>query len=214
MFYVKPNNMSAKVNRILLAAFAAVLFISAAAAPAEAQTDRAREIRTLLEQRDRQIKGLLGTKTTFTAQERQNVAELINGVIDFEAMAATALGTHWTGLTAQQRKDFVDVFSQIVRNQSLSDLDIYRTRVTYGQVTVEGNNARAVTQVTYKEVPATVEYTLGFKNGQWYVTDIILDDVSTAQGYARSFQSVVRRNGFDALMTSLRRKLDQVTAAS
>ena len=37
-------------------------------------------------------------------------------------------------------------------------------------------------------------------------------DVSTTAGYARSFQAVVRKRGFDTLMKSLDKKLEQVRA--
>jgi phospholipid transport system substrate-binding protein len=36
--------------------------------------------------------------------------------------------------------------------------------------------------------------------------------VSTAEGYARSFQTVVQQRGFETLMKSLRKKRDEVTA--
>jgi len=37
--------------------------------------------------------------------------------------------------------------------------------------------------------------------------------VSTAESYARSFQTVVRKRGFEALMTSLRKKRNEVTTS-
>ena len=64
----------------------------------------------------------------------------------------------------------------------------------------------------YKNVPTEVVYLLGLKDDQWRVRDIVLDDVSTADGYARSFQTVVRKRGFDALMESLTRKLDSMSS--
>ena len=199
------------VNRALTLLFAALVFAGVYAVPAQGQ-DRAAEVRTLLEQRDRQVKSVLDGKQTITNQQREQLKEVINDNIDFQAMSKAALGPHWDGLTAQQQTEFVNTFSEIVRHQSLSNLDIYRAKVTYGDVEVNGNTARAVTTVAYKEVPAKVEYALTYHNGTWHVQDIILDDVSTVAGYARSFQTVVRKRGFDALMASLQKKLDQVKA--
>jgi phospholipid transport system substrate-binding protein len=48
--------------------------------------------------------------------------------------------------------------------------------------------------------------------GGWHVTDVSIDDVSTVEGYARSFQSMIRKRGFDALMQRLREKLAEVEA--
>ena len=200
------------LNRILSLVLAGFVLAGAFALPTRAQ-DGPAQIRTMLEQRDQQIKALLGTRKTFTDDQRAQLKRVINDVIDFEAMGRAALGPHWGKLTEAQRTNFVNVFSEIVRAQSLSDLDIYRTNVTYGKITVDGDSAHVLTTVTYKDTPTKVEYALGYRDGTWRVDDIILDDVSTTAGYARSFQSVVRKKGFDALMTSLQKKLDQVTAS-
>jgi phospholipid transport system substrate-binding protein len=188
----------------MVAVFAAGLFASDVLAQ-----DRTAEVRTMLEQRDRQIKTLLGTRTTFTQQQRDQLKSMINDVIDFEAMGRTALGTHWDGLTPAQRREFTSVFAEVVRLQSMSDLEIYRARVNYDRFNVQGNQAHVFTTTNLRNVQARVEYKMTFRDGQWRINDIILDDVSTADGYARSFQSVIRRRGFEGLMTSLNRRLEQ-----
>lgn len=193
------------LNRTFPILLAAVLMLGVAV-QAQAQ-DRAREIRQLLEQRDRQIKTLLGDKKTLTDKQRDELKVVINDGIDFEAMGRQALGEHWNPLSAAQRKAFVDVFSEIVRNQSLSNLDVYRAKVTYDKIDVKANTARVKTTTLYKDVPTRVDYVMGLTKEGWRVQDIVLDDVSTAEGYARSFQTVVRKRGFDALMTSLQKKL-------
>ena len=176
--------------------------------------DQSAEIRALLEDRDREVKNLLGNQDTFTETQRTELKSLINDVIDFEAMSEIALGRHWNDLTAAQRTEFVEVFSEIVRAQSLSDLEVYRAAVTYEEINVVGDSAYVRTKTVYKEVPAKVEYILGLRNDQWSAQDIILDEVSTAEGYARSFQSVIRKKGFDALMKSLYKKRDKMNASS
>ena len=183
--------------------------------PAQAQSqNRSEEIRELLTERDRQLKAALGQKESFTDEQRQRIKELINGIIDFRHMAQVALGPHWEELTPEQRANFVDVFSQIVRAQSLSDLGVYRSQVTYENIEVEGDSARVVTSTVYKDTPTKVEYIMEHGEDGWQAYDIILDDVSTAQGYARSFQTVIRKRGFDTLMSSLNKKLDRVNTNS
>ncbi len=201
------------MHKLLSAILCSLLLLGFFVSPASAQ-DRSKEIRTLMEQRDREIKALIGSKKTFTEQQRSQLKNMINGVIDFEAMGRSALGPHWNKLTPAQRTDFVNVFSEIVRAQSLADVDMYRTQVAYKKISVQGDSAYVETQVTYKNVPAKVNYDMGYKGGKWRVEDIVLDNVSTTAGYARSFQAVVRKRGFDALMTSLRKKLQQVNTAA
>ena len=196
---------------------AGLLLVSLIALPVQAQTsDSAQEeIRQLLQQRDQEIKRVLGDRDTFTEAQREQLKALVNDDLDFRAMSRTALGPFWDDLMPAQRKEFVDVFSDIVRAQSLSDLGVYRSKVTYDSITVEGDSARVVTTTVYRDTPTEVIYAMSRTDeGSWDVDDIILDGVSTAEGYARSFQTVMRKKGFDPLMKSLRKKRDKMQASS
>jgi len=94
----------------------------------------------------------------------------------------------------------------------MGDLGVYNSAVTYDQIEVQGDSAFARTQTEYEGRTTPVEYVLERRGGEWRAEDIIVDGVSTAEGYARSFQTVVRQHGFDRLMKSLRKKRDEVTA--
>ncbi len=197
----------------IISALILLLIVSGLSTTAVAQSqDGASEIQQLLEERDDEIKRVLGDSDRLSDAQREQLKDVINQGIDFEGMARFALGSFWNETTRQQRDEFVDVFSQIVRTQSLSNLDVYRSTVTYEDVTVDGDSAHVTTTTVYDGVPTEVRYAMARKDGEWRVQDIILDDVSTAEGYARSFQTVIRKRGFDALMTSLNKKLQSMTS--
>ena len=168
------------------------------------------EIRTMLENRDQQIKEILRGTDDYTTEQREELKTLINGVIDFRAMGQVALGPFWEDLGEAEQGEFIDVFRDIVRAQSLSDLEVYNSRVTFDEITVEGDSAYVRTTTEYQGTKTPVEYMLEREGDEWLAEDIVVDGVSTAEGYARSFQTVVRKRGFDALMTSLKKKREQV----
>jgi len=168
------------------------------------------EIRTMLENRDQQIKEILRGTDDYTTEQREELKTLINGVIDFRAMGQVALGPFWEDLSEAEQGEFIDVFRDIVRAQSLSDLEVYNSRVTFDAITVEGDSAYVHTTTEYQGTKTPVEYMLEREGDEWLAEDIVVDGVSTAEGYARSFQTVVRKRGFDALMTSLKKKREQV----
>ncbi len=178
---------------------------------AQSQQSTRAEIRQMLEDRDQQIKSILSGDEDYTQEQRARLKELINGVIDFRVMGRTALGPHWDDLSADQRTEFVDVFQDVVRAQSMGDLDVYNSTVTYEEITVQGDSAYVRTITEYEGTRTPVEYVLKRRNDKWKAEDIIVDDVSTAEGYARSFQTVVRKRGFEALMKSLRKKREETT---
>lgn len=177
------------------------------AAPAFAQGDG---IEAMLRARDAEIKAIIGTNTAVSDAQRDRLRDVVNGVIDFEAMSRAALGPYWTELTPTQRTDFAEVFAAVVRAQSLANLDLYRARVTYGDVDVDGSSAVAHTTARSGDVDAAVDYALVRKGDTWHVTDIVIDGTSTVTGYANSFQSLMRKRGVEAgyekLMASLRKR--------
>lgn len=189
----------------------ALLLAFLVALPAQAQP--ADEIAQMLRQRDRQIKAIVGTSGTPTEAQRERLRAVVNEAIDFEGMAELALGDYWGRLSAAQQREFVEAFSGVVRAQSLADLEPYRGTVTYGAIEVDGDRAVAHTTTRLRDASAPVDYVLRRRDGEWRITNVIIDGTGTAEGYATSFQRVLRRDGLDAgfekLMQSLRRRLER-----
>ena len=182
-----------------------LIFIGLICAVQATAQDAETDVRSFLQQRDRDIKAAIAKMDGDPTQE-ELVRSLVNDGIDFSEMARRALGEHDAGLTGEQRAEYVDTFQAIVRAQSLSDLTIYNAAVSFGHVNVSDAQAHVYThaEVDGKQIP--VEYLLHNKSGTWRLYDIILDGVGTVEGYAVSFQSVIRKRGFDHLMNSLRKK--------
>lgn len=165
------------------------------------------QLRQMLEERDSQIKTLLGPKgSDYSQEQRDDIKEIINGIIDFRSMAAYALDETYNTISTEEREEFVSLFSTIVRDQSMNRLDIYRADVEYDEITIDGNEALVKTIATLDNTRIPVDYTLKNDEGEWVITDMIIDRVSTAESYNRQFQSIIRQRGFDALLQSLRRR--------
>ncbi len=165
------------------------------------------QIQELLEERDDQIKTLLGPKgSEYTEGQRDQLKEIINGVIDFEAMAKEALGTTFDTISTEYRTEFVDLFATIVRDQSLNKLDIYRAEITYQSIEMDGDQARVETLAQLENVRTPVNYEMEFKSEEWVIVDMEVDDVSTASSYNRQFQRIIKQKGFESLLESLRKR--------
>ncbi|MGM0547271.1 MAG: ABC transporter substrate-binding protein [Bacteroidota bacterium] len=166
-------------------------------------------VRGLLDERDHQIKELMGPKgTEYTQEQRDQLKDIINGVIDYRAMAQQALQETYDTLSTDERAEFVDLFSTIIRDQSLNKLDIYRADVKYEQIKVEDSSAIVKTVAELEKVRTPVTYEMKYRQDdeQWVVTDMIIDDVSTAASYQRQFQNVIRKKGYDSLLETLRKR--------
>ncbi|MDR8391132.1 ABC transporter substrate-binding protein [Aliifodinibius sp. S!AR15-10] len=184
-----------------------VLFIGSSVSVAAQKDSTA--IRNLLEQRDDEIKDLLGPKgTEYTPEKRQKLKDIINGVIDYSAMAQHALQETYDTLTTEQRTEFIDYFSTIIRDQSLNKLDIYRADVSYNTIKVNGDSAFVNTTAVLENVRTPVSYDMYYKTDgkQWVITDMTIDDVSTADSYQRQFQNIIRKRGYAYLVNTLKKR--------
>lgn len=191
---------------IILALF--TVSLSGLVHTAEAQKSK-EGIKQLLMDRDQEIKTLLGPEgTEYTQEQRQQLKNIINGVIDYSTIAQQALQETYNEISDAQREEFIDLFSTIIRDQSLNKLDIYRADVVYRSIELNGNNAVVNTMATRKNVRTPVIYEMQYRSGagQWVVTDFSIDDVSTANSYQRQFQNIIRKKGFDSLMETLRKR--------
>ena len=198
--------MKKSINYLFIALF--VIGISGVMQNGYAQKSEA-DVKQLLEERDQEIKTILGPEgTEYSQQQRQKLKDVINGVIDYSAMARYALQDTYTEISPAQQDEFIDLFSTIIRDHSLNQLDIYRADVNYRSIDIDGNDAVVRTMATRKDIRKEVVYELHYEGSDsgWVVTDFIIDDVSTADSYQRQFQNIIRKKGFESLMETLRKR--------
>ena len=196
--------------RYLKNTFIYVIIVSALFSTAASAQHSPTEIKSLLTERDQEIKTLLGPEgTEYTDQQREELKEIINGVIDFDAMAKTALEETYDTISADTRTEFVDLFSTIIRDQSLTKLEIYRAKITYNDISIDGDKALVKTTAELDEVRTPVDYRMRYDGVEWVITDMSIDDVYTAESYNNQFQRIIAKRGFDALMKSLRKRANR-----
>ena len=169
--------------------------------------DGPEDIKQMLESRDNEIKELLGPSgNDFSQEQRDRLKDIINGIIYYPAMAKVALGDTYDEIKDETREEFVDLFATMIRDNSLNRLDIYRADVNYTDISVNGDVATVNTTAQLEDVRTSVDYKMEVIDNEWRITDMSIDDVSTAESYNRQFQSIIRKRGFDALLESLRRR--------
>jgi len=167
------------------------------------------EVIAFIISRDQEIKDAVQEMDSdSTLQDKAQ--SLINDQIDFEKMGQRSLGHYYEDLSTEEKMEYIDVFGQIVRSQSMSDLSVYKAPITIESVTVNEDLASVKTFVEIDGTTLDVVYRLHQKLDSWWVYDIIIDDVGTVDGYSASFQTYVRKRGFDAFMKSLHKRLDAI----
>lgn len=172
--------------------------------------DAASDVRSLMESRDQQIKQLLGPEgTSYSSTQRDELKDIVNGIIDFTEMAKTALEVTYDTISVAERTEFVQLFSSIIRDQSLANLDIYRASVSYERIKGSNDSIYVETLAEWDNIRTPVHYIMSKSTGKWRIEDMSIDDVFTAASYNKQFQRIIRSRGFDYLMTTLRKRAER-----
>lgn len=185
-----------------------LIFANTVSLPFDNGTEQ--KIQSILEERDQQIKELLGPEgTDYTDAQRDRLRNIVNDMMDYREMARFALADTFDELEPEEQEEFVGLFSQIIRDQSLRQLNIYRAEVIYEDIEVSDDSATVTTTAILEDNRIPVLYRMKQKEDEWVITDMSIDDAWTAESYRRSFRNIIRRRGFEALLKSLRKKVEK-----
>ncbi len=149
-------------------------------------------------------------------QRRRQMRDLLAAHFDFAEMARSALGTHWRGLAADQRKRFVDSFTAFVEYDFLNKIEIYRdlTFQFMKEIPTAPGYAQVNTRVQQPgKDPATMNFALKHDGSQWKVIDVMINGLSMISGDRTQFGLVIDNLGFDALMNDLQAKQTELEAS-
>ncbi|MFQ5890540.1 MAG: phospholipid-binding protein MlaC [Gemmatimonadota bacterium] len=145
-----------------------------------------------------------------SADAKEKLKDIINGLMDFRELSRRALAKHWEERTEEERTEFVDVFRQLIRNSSVKKLSIYRAdSVTYAEPTIRGDKAD-VTTIAYKgRKTVEIVYRMHKVGGAWKAYDMVIDGASTARTYRDSFYKEIAKSSYREMYEKLVRKLKE-----
>ncbi|MFA6108171.1 MAG: ABC transporter substrate-binding protein [Candidatus Latescibacterota bacterium] len=170
-----------------------------------------------LRARDAEIQRILAEAPgdSLSGPLRTRLKEQINAAFDFRELSRLALGTNWEGRAEAEREHFVRTFSGIVQERNFdSFVRYYREgRFNYREEKVEGKKAEVRAAVPLKKEEVSVTYRLHLVNGQWRVYDLVIDDVSTAEGNRRQYARYLEKNPYEKLIDQLDRQLARLLNA-
>ena len=148
----------------------------------------------------------LKTKET---ERRLAVRRIANEVFDFEETAKRSLGRHWQDRSAEERQEFVRLFTELIDRAYLRRVDRYDgEQVIIVSDAVEGNQAVVQTRIVTRdksEIP--VEY-LMHRTGEdrWRVWDVKIAGMSLVASYRAQFNKIIHAESYGDLVKRLQAK--------
>jgi phospholipid transport system substrate-binding protein len=153
-----------------------------------------------------------------TDARNSEVRKVVDQFLDFEELAKRSLSRHWDGLTPKQRTEFVTTLRDLVDRNYLKqihgkpDYDLKFDKEDKKQNNEAEVHATLTTTTSKgKKVNVDLVYQTLFKGGHWVVYDVVTDDQSLLENYRAEFNKIIEKDGYDALLKRMRRKLDQKT---
>jgi len=146
--------------------------------------------------------------------ERAEVRKLVGSFLDYGELAKRSLARHWDGLTPKQREEFTETLRQLVERSYLKQVHgSPNYNIKYDKEEKAGNEATvdATLHTTSrgKKVDIALEYKLIGKDGKWVVYDVLTDEQSMLENYRAEFNKIIVKDGFDALIKKMKKKLEE-----
>jgi phospholipid transport system substrate-binding protein len=132
---------------------------------------------------------------------RQAAVELF----DFDEMSRLLLGQRWADASAQEKQDFVVLFTDLLQGAYLNSIGNYPlATITFQGETISGSYAQVQSRMAVGKGEVAIEYRLLERQGQWAVYDVAVDGVSLISNYRSQFTSMLKRMSFTQLLDRMR----------
>jgi len=139
---------------------------------------------------------------------RAQLAEVISPGFDFPEMAKRSLGPHWGRRTAEEQREFVQIFAGLLGRSYAQNIEYYTSQtVLYTREVEDKNYAQVDTKiVTENRADVSINYKLHSVNKEWRVYDLVIEDISVVNNYRSQFDRIIAQSSFEELVRVMKEK--------
>jgi len=141
-------------------------------------------------------------------ERRELLRSVISVRFDFAEMARRSLGAEWRRLAPAQQQQFVELFSDLLRDAYVADIESYKgQKVSYTREAQEEQFAVVRTILRSPEGNEySIEYRLHLVDKEWKVYDVVIENVSIVNNYRSQFARVINKSSFEGLIRAMKEK--------
>jgi phospholipid transport system substrate-binding protein len=146
-------------------------------------------------------------------KRREQIRSLIRERFNFIEMSRRSLARHWKGRSDAEKREFVDVFSDLLVASYIGKIESYTDeKVRYDKETIkkEGKYGVVSTSIVTENVDIPIDYKLINKKGKWWVYDVVVEGVSFISTYRSQYNEIIVKKSYAELISSMKKKLDEV----
>lgn len=180
---------------------AAVMVLAAPTNPTEVVKHETNKILSVLT-----ISGL--NKTQRRPLLQKEIRRVVDERFDFRSMSKSVLSTNWRKATGYERDRFVDFFTDNLVHTYYGAIEAYTgEEIKYVNEKLQGDRAVVDTVIIAKTGDIPVSYKMKLNYDEWYVYDVVIEQVSLVSNYRNLYNAIIKTNGINGLLDSLEDKL-------
>ena len=147
-------------------------------------------------------------------EQADQMWDILRQAFDFRLISALALGKNWKRFSPEERKEFADVFSQLLGNTYISKIQgEYKDEevLFIGEEVLSNKKAVVKTVIKRQNQEIPVDYKVRFKAGEWKVYDIKVEGIGLVLNYRRQFNTfLAKEKGTpESLIEELKGKIEE-----
>lgn len=141
-------------------------------------------------------------------QQWSEIGQIIDRSFDFRSMSQSVLSGDWKVANTEERRLFVDYFSQYLEETYRKKIQQYKNQLSIiTSEQVRKDRAIVETQVLGDGRPILVTYRLKNNDGKWYVYDVLIRGESVVTESREMFDAIVKAEGLEGLKSDLQNRV-------
>jgi phospholipid transport system substrate-binding protein len=143
----------------------------------------------------------------------EKIRAISEDLFDFTELSKRALGGNWRKLSQEQRKEFVELFTDVLEKAYANKiLDYTDEKVIFEKERkLAENKAEVQSTVITKTKDIPLHYRLVLNHGEWRVYDLIIEGVSLVRNYRSQFKQILANQSPEELLRILRKKVGKAS---
>ena len=141
-------------------------------------------------------------------ERRQKLWKEISPIFNFEEMSKRALGQHWKSRTPEEKKEFVELFTTIMKDAYIGETDTYSgEKIVIISEKQDKNYATVQTKIiTNKGTEISVDYNMHNNPGRWTIYDVIIEGRSLVNNYRSQLNNILIKSSYEEHIQKIKAK--------
>jgi phospholipid transport system substrate-binding protein len=148
----------------------------------------------------------------------EKIKEILLPQFDPQEIVKRTLGPYWRERTEAQKKEFTQLFIELIEKTYSGMLDRYTPGVQffYDQERIEDDFAEADTRIfdPVQNKTFSISYHLHKVDGKWLIYDIVAENVRLVRNYRNQFNRILSKSSYEDLVQTIQSKLKQLSTSA